>query len=709
MKKIIIPIILVFILNMVCHSQWHPVGPYGGNAGSITSSGSNLAVSLNASGVFTSSNNGNTWVIANNGMTTIYTYSLCYSSNILYAGTNRGIFQSTNNGLFWGQNSLNNKAITSILINSNYIFAGTSDSGIFVSSNNGVNWTPCNAGLTNKSINVLMLCGSYIFAGTHGGVFLSVDNGNSWTPKNWGFCSNPFEITSLAVVGTNVFASSYWGCDVYRTFNYGNNWYGAGTGLPASYYISKLVSDGTNLYAGTTYNAGDYSTGLYISTNNGNFWNNFDNGQISGNISGISISGQNIFTSSLNEWINQNTMGGVFRSTNNGLNWIKSSEGLYNLTLTPIVNIGTYLFTGNKGLYISTNTGTNWSKINSPSVNKQINALSASGTNIYAGTEDSCIFVSSNFGVDWTHIVNNGAPNISHVTALGVSGTNIYAGNNWLYISSNNGNTWRIIDTANLHVSGIQDILVSGTNVFAGFSTGGICRSTNNGLNWVSVNNGFTYPYYYFMSMAKDGQNIYACFYWGKGIFMSTNNGDNWIKISNEITNRNFSTIVAYDSKIFVGADSVIYYSTNLGVNWNSINQGFPAYNYDPLINKLHISNNYIYATTNFKSVWRRLLSDFTGIQKISLEIPSSYSLSQNYPNPFNPSTTIRYDLPRAGVVKLAVYDIMGREVEILVNARQAAGSYEATFDGTRFASGVYFYRLTAEGYGETKRMTLIK
>ncbi|MCX6162091.1 MAG: T9SS type A sorting domain-containing protein, partial [Ignavibacteriae bacterium] len=67
------------------------------------------------------------------------------------------------------------------------------------------------------------------------------------------------------------------------------------------------------------------------------------------------------------------------------------------------------------------------------------------------------------------------------------------------------------------------------------------------------------------------------------------------------------------------------------------------------------------------------------------------------------------YELPRAGVVRLAVYDVMGREVESLVNERQAAGSYEAVWDGTRFASGVYFYRLTAEGYGETKRMTLIK
>ena len=94
---------------------------------------------------------------------------------------------------------------------------------------------------------------------------------------------------------------------------------------------------------------------------------------------------------------------------------------------------------------------------------------------------------------------------------------------------------------------------------------------------------------------------------------------------------------------------------------------------------------------------------------QISSVIPASYSLSQNYPNPFNPVTKIRYDLPRAGVVRLVVYDVMGREVEMLVNERQAAGSYEAVWDGTRFASGVYFYRLTADGYSEPRKMLMIK
>jgi hypothetical protein len=108
-------------------------------------------------------------------------------------------------------------------------------------------------------------------------------------------------------------------------------------------------------------------------------------------------------------------------------------------------------------------------------------------------------------------------------------------------------------------------------------------------------------------------------------------------------------------------------------------------------------------------TVFKRIPYFTIGVFQYSSEIPKEFRLYYNYPNPFNPTTRIRYALPRAGVVKLAVYDVMGREAETIVNKRQAAGSYEAVWDGTRFASGVYFYRLTAEGYGETRKMILIR
>ncbi len=92
-----------------------------------------------------------------------------------------------------------------------------------------------------------------------------------------------------------------------------------------------------------------------------------------------------------------------------------------------------------------------------------------------------------------------------------------------------------------------------------------------------------------------------------------------------------------------------------------------------------------------------------------NVTIPSDYSLKQNYPNPFNPSTKISYQLKMNSNVKLVLYDVRGREVSTLINKSQNAGSYEYTFNGENYPSGVYFYKLTAGDFTDTKKMVLIK
>jgi hypothetical protein len=89
--------------------------------------------------------------------------------------------------------------------------------------------------------------------------------------------------------------------------------------------------------------------------------------------------------------------------------------------------------------------------------------------------------------------------------------------------------------------------------------------------------------------------------------------------------------------------------------------------------------------------------------------LPLEFALSQNYPNPFNPSTTIRYALPEPAEVELTVYDVLGRTIRELASGTQPAGTYEVTFDATGLPSGVYFYRLQAGDYVETKRMVVAK
>jgi hypothetical protein len=89
--------------------------------------------------------------------------------------------------------------------------------------------------------------------------------------------------------------------------------------------------------------------------------------------------------------------------------------------------------------------------------------------------------------------------------------------------------------------------------------------------------------------------------------------------------------------------------------------------------------------------------------------LPTSYSLNQNYPNPFNPSTNIAYDVPKASHVTLEVFNVLGQRVVSLVDQEMEAGSYTVEFDGSQISSGIYFYRLNAGDFADTKKMVMVK
>ncbi|MBL8016257.1 MAG: T9SS type A sorting domain-containing protein [Ignavibacteria bacterium] len=89
--------------------------------------------------------------------------------------------------------------------------------------------------------------------------------------------------------------------------------------------------------------------------------------------------------------------------------------------------------------------------------------------------------------------------------------------------------------------------------------------------------------------------------------------------------------------------------------------------------------------------------------------LPLVYSLGQNYPNPFNPATVIKFSVPEASQVTMKVYDVLGKELFVLVNSKMQSGSYEVSFNASQLPSGVYFYKMEAGSFSETRKMMLIK
>lgn len=154
-------------------------------------------------------------------------------------------------------------------------------------------------------------------------------------------------------------------------------------------------------------------------------------------------------------------------------------------------------------------------------------------------------------------------------------------------------------------------------------------------------------------------------------------------------------------------------------VAWSSFNQGFGAASSagtqlcsalgQSVVGSAQNTNSQI--TSGF--LVHPLISDTkTAVEeKVQEEsqLPTSYELGQNYPNPFNPSTTIAFALPRPSEITLKVFDASGREVATLVEGRLPAGRHEVVLDARPFSSGVYFYRLQAGEFSQTRRLTLVK
>lgn len=157
------------------------------------------------------------------------------------------------------------------------------------------------------------------------------------------------------------------------------------------------------------------------------------------------------------------------------------------------------------------------------------------------------------------------------------------------------------------------------------------------------------------------------------------------------------------------GADTLVYIRKSLldsiavqmGVTGDSVRCTWRAWSYNG-VDSQQTSNSFIVT----------LVRSPIGIQVISSEIPQKFALYNNYPNPFNPVTMINFDIPNLSgdkKVQVVVYDVLGNQVELLVNEELVAGKYSVSWNALNYSSGIYFYRITAGNYSDTRKMMLVK
>lgn len=168
---------------------------------------------------------------------------------------------------------------------------------------------------------------------------------------------------------------------------------------------------------------------------------------------------------------------------------------------------------------------------------------------------------------------------------------------------------------------------------------------------------------------------------------VSADNGTNWQMLSGYTGNNLTWTQQSFDLTSYINASNQVKIRFRLYSDQNTVGQGW-------WIDDIKLTN-YCMA--------------MLGVNSNNNKIPDRFALEQNYPNPFNPATFIKFQLPKQAQVSIKVFDILGREVVVLVNEVKQPGYYEIRFDGSSLASGMYFYKIEAGTFVETKKMVLIK
>jgi hypothetical protein len=362
---------------------------------------------------------------------------------------------------------------------------------------------------------------------------------------------------------------------------------------------------------------------------------------------------------------------GVSYSTDNGLSWIHSSSGmpLYPDNIVNRMFCSQFqIYAGlNSGIYNSNNIPGFWSNISSSiPANTDVKAITSIQPFLFLATTRG-IFKKNLNGGDWFY---SGLIDTLCVEIMAKDGI-LYTGSQFasVNVSLDTGRTW--IKRSSGIAAGdnwVFTLTYNSNYIFAGTSSERVYRSSNNGLNWENVSTGLPQNAFDAVYSLKALTNNVLIAGTGTGIFASTNNGNNWFT---------FSQGLAPGSEM--RSDGLIKFGDYLFAGFNT-------------------------------GIYRRPLGELVGVANNSM-LSNNFKLGQNYPNPFNPTTQINYELQRPSNVSLKVYDIKGNEIAELVNEKKNAGSYSVRFDGSAYnlSSGIYFYKLSSNGFEDTKRMVLVK
>lgn len=419
--------------------------------------------------------------------------------------------------------------------------------------------------------------GSSVFVSTQtDGIFRSLDNGSTWKslPN-----TNLFNPTHLLTVNGIMYVGGSPFKGMQKSTNNGNSFQTINSGLPASPSIGAIGAVGNTIFISVVDEFG-HSAGVFKSTNQGANWVPANGNLGTPFAQSFATNGNKLFavfnTSELSVWA----------STDLGKTWQPSNAGITGAGY-QIFSLGDTLYTtafvpGAWNVYRSINNGASWSYAgNGIPTSEEPIAFAAIGKDIYAALEVyGSVYKNPNAGINWS-AANIGLANVDTRTIF-QSGNKLFAGslsNASVHVSADGGNTWKPSGNGMPSTYRIVKTFTQNSNyLFAGMDYFGVYRSSDNGKNWEAAANGLGAFGLYVNSLTIKGNFVFAATY--NDVYKSSNNGTTWTKTTPVFgSSREVKTIVAKGNYLFAGVESYygVFRSADNGSSWQEVNTGFPT------------------------------------------------------------------------------------------------------------------------------------
>ena len=703
---------------------------------SLEVDGTDVWGATNGGGLYKSANNGANWSSANPSGAGICLWGTVVYKDVikLIYGTNGlGLWSTSNSGTTWDWNNTGLKAgtVNGILSANNTIFTGVYGGGIQKSVSGGL-WQLINNGVTSNAIKTFATDGTKLYAGGsyNGGMFESSDWGGLWAVSQLN--KSIFAIYAASFSGT----TRMFACEGDGLYTLNGSTWGKVTNSPSG--VCQSID-----FDGQLGVAGFYNTRPLLTTDGGINWQQVTGTPVSNNITAVEIMGSNIMIGTQNQKVQV--------SNDNGATWTAKNNGLPDYpVINSIARINSLWLMGTQfdGIWASNNAGDSWKQIIDGLMYHTVYSITTDGNNFYAGTFGGAFIrsyddiINDHFPTQYSVTISSDPTNGGTTEGDGVynAGTDVtitaFPGIGYEFVEwRENGNALASNNPYLLHVTSNRVITaffrradytvtlscdptdkgrVTGADTYPANTEVTISATPEPGYKFVrwTENGNVASLNSIFHFVIRSNRTLTAVFELDKPLQIFTvtpQNQATGIPLNSSLSWENRQGSIFTTTKVFIveSPGTLNYLGTPAFMSTDPVSNYTPSTSWKP-------NTTYIWGLTQINGSGETNSGAFyfTTTSASAVEdkiIPTSYRLYQNYPNPFNPSTTIKFQLPKAGKVKLNLYNTLGLKVLNLTDNIYSAGTHSINLNLSNLVSGIYFYMIECDSFRETKKLILLK